>query len=122
MPCCGQVARGGNPGPPRRCLSQSVQVSSCLCTLGPPPPLLLPPAVPWPSDPGTAATCLGDPQAVITIEQPPFPQDKEVREKEEVEVWLHAAKVRNQLRRAVLQDRPWGPVWRGRGSRAAEMA
>lgn len=27
------------------------------------PPLLLPPAVPWPSYPETAAACLGDPQA-----------------------------------------------------------
>lgn len=84
--CCVQAARGGEcwttklppfPVNPREAVSAPLHTGAS--SPPPPPSQLLPSAVPWPSYPGTAAACLGDPQAVITTG--PLPSPLEMRRK-----------------------------------------
>lgn len=67
MSGCPEAARGVNAGPPSGRFPPPIRGRRP----SPPPLLLLPPGVPWPSDPRTAAARLGDPQAGITTEQLP---------------------------------------------------
>lgn len=111
-----QAARGVSAGPPSCPLFQPIPEKRPpppplpeTTSLPPPPP---PPPEPWPSYPGTAAACRGDPQAVITTEQLPSPQ-KMMRRRRKRRSRRRCGGTRwsrfeNQCREGSVKGTPWG--------------
>lgn len=74
-----------------------------------PPPLFLPPAVPWPRYPGTAAACFGDPQARNYYRAMPLDLTTKIRRRRRCGRRQGGQGLKTSSERAVVKDKPWGP-------------